>query len=198
MSEPNQESRYPRIDLWGRSALLLLLLVIFLAYLRDPEYSSIFDGLNLVAHEAGHLAFSYFGEFLAMAGGTLFELAIPLGVGVAFYRRQDFFGTYVVLFWLGTALVHVGVYMADARSRALGLVSMGGGEPLHDWYYLLGQMGLLRQDHLLGGGVRLCGLIAMAWGLWGGGRFVMERRLALQGINSQSRPSGSNPHSPGG
>jgi hypothetical protein len=157
---------------YGWAALLLVLFLIFLAYLRDPRYSSIFDGLNLVVHEAGHLAFSYFGELLYMAGGTIFELVIPLGVGLAFYRQRDFLGMAVVLFWLGTALIHVGVYMADARSQALGLVSTGPGEPIHDWFYLLSRAGLLRQDRLLGGGIRLCGLLSMAWSLWWGGWIV--------------------------
>ena len=90
----------------------------------------------------------------------------------------------VVLFWLGTALVHVGVYMADARTQALGLVSMGAGEPLHDWFYLLGRAGLLGQDRLIGGAIRLCGLLAMGWSLgWGGWmvKVMRDEKKAAQG-----------------
>jgi hypothetical protein len=155
---------------WGRGGLLLVLAFILLGYLRDPVHSSIFDGLNLVVHEAGHMFFFWFGELLGMAGGTIFELGVPVVVGVAFLRQRDFFGLTFVLFWLGTALFHVGVYAADARAQLLGLVSMGAGEPMHDWYYLLGRAGLLRQDRLLGSGLRIMGVLAMAgalaWGVW--------------------------------
>ncbi|MFO8174780.1 MAG: hypothetical protein ACQET1_09355 [Gemmatimonadota bacterium] len=165
---------------------MAFLALIFLAYIRDPGHSSIFDGLNLVVHEAGHMFFFWFGEFLGMAGGTIFELVIPAVVGVTFYRQRDFFGMAVVLFWLGTALFHVGVYMADARSRSLALVSMGAGEPMHDWYYLLAHFGLLEQDRLLGGLTRSLALLAMTTGLtWGGWMvklIVADRKTALGGM----------------
>lgn len=154
---------------WGRGALLLALSLIFLAYLRDPDHSSIFDGLNLVVHEAGHMFFYWFGELPGMAGGTVFEVGIPMAVGYVFLRQQDFFGVAVALFWFGTALFHVGIYVADARSQILGLVSVGGGEPMHDWYYLLARAGLLEQDGLLGAGARILGTLSMGLGLaWGG------------------------------
>lgn len=171
---------------WGRGALLVILLWTFLAYLRDPDHSSIFDGLNLVVHEAGHMFFFWFGELVGMAGGTIFELAIPLAVGVAFFRQRDFFGMAVVLFWFGTALFHVGVYVADARAQLLGLVSMGAGEPMHDWYYLLGRAGLLQQDRLLGAGFRILGTLAMAGALaWGGWMVKLmgaDRKTAQGGV----------------
>ena len=167
---------------YPRAPLLVVFLFILWGYLGDRSHSSIFDGLNLVVHEAGHLAFSYFGEFLAMAGGTIFELAVPLGVGIAFYRQRDFFALAVVLFWLGTACFDIGVYAADARARALPLVSTGFGEPLHDWYYLLARTGLLRQDQFIGGGFRLAGILAMGFGiLWGGWMLHLMRKGAAEG-----------------
>ena len=38
---------------------------------------------------------------------------------------------------------------------------MGGGE--HDWNYLLGRLGLLQQDRLIGSGVRLVGVLMYVW-----------------------------------
>jgi len=154
---------------WGRGALLLVLFLLFLSYLRDPGHSSIFDGLNLVVHEAGHMFFYWFGELPGMAGGTVFEVSVPLAVAYVFFRQRDFFAMAVALFWFGTALFHVGIYVADARAQLLGLVSVGAGEPMHDWYYLLARAGLLEQDELLGAATRILGTVAMATGLaWGG------------------------------
>ncbi len=189
------EAWAPGRDPWSRILLLLILLPILLAYLGNPLHSSIFDGLNLVVHEAGHMFFFWFGEFLGMAGGTIFELAIPLAVGVLFFRQRDYFALPVILFWLGTALVHVGVYMADARTQTLNLVAMGYGEPMHDWYYLLARTGLLRQDRLLGGGTRLLGLGAMALGMiWGA--WIVRAILEGEGRKSEKRPRTKGPEPP--
>ena len=51
--------------------------------------------------------------------------------------------------------------MNDARARALPLVSPGGGEPLHDWFYLLNRLGLLEMDHALALIVRGLGVVSM-------------------------------------
>lgn len=153
----------------GRAVLLAVFLFILWRHLRDPLYSSIVDGLNLVIHESGHLAFAYFGEWLGVAGGTLFQLGIPVLVGVMFYRQSDFFALAVALFWIGTNLVDVGVYAADARARSLDLVSPTAAHPLHDWNYLLGRAGLLAHDRLVGSLFRVAGILVMASAiLWGG------------------------------
>ena len=165
---------------WGRGLLLLVLGLIFWRYLTEPSYQSIFNGLNLVIHEAGHAAFSYFGEWLSVAGGTVFQLGIPLVVGSMFYRQGDAFAVAVALFWVGTNAVEVGVYAADARARALPLVSPSTTEPIHDWYYMLARAGLLRFDLLLGGLLRTGGLAAMGLALATGGWLVriMARKAA--------------------
>ncbi len=53
----------------------------------------------------------------------------------------------------------VAVYVQDARAEELPLV--GGGE--HDWNYLLGRLGLLNQDRLIGDGIRLLGVLVYVW-----------------------------------
>lgn len=131
-------------------------------YLGDPAHSSLVDGINLVVHEAGHLLFGWFGRLPGMAGGTVAELLAPVLVGAHFVRRREDFGAAVCLFWLGTALAHVGVYAADARAQALPLVSPVSGSPEHDWTYLLLRFGALRHDRLIGGLFQAAGLGSMA------------------------------------
>ena len=171
------------VEVWARgrnpllyAPLLLVLLFFFVRHLGDPLYSSLFDGLNLVIHESGHLALGWFGEWIGIAGGTIFQLGIPALVGFMFYRQGDYYAMAFVLFWMGTNLVDVGIYVADARARALPLVSPTTGEPLHDWYYLLSRAGLLRQYRLLGGVARALGLISMGLSLtWGGWMLTVMR-----------------------
>ena len=65
----------------------------------------------------------------------------------------------MALWWVAQNLWNVAVYVQDARAEELPLV--GGGE--HDWNYLLGRLGLLQQDQLIGGGVRMVGILLYAW-----------------------------------
>jgi hypothetical protein len=113
-----------------------------------------------------------------VAGGTVFQLGLPLLAGIIFYRQGDVFAVTVALFWLGTNAVEVGIYAADARARALPLVSPSTAEPIHDWYYMLARAGLLRLDLLIGGLFRAGGLAAMGLALATGGWLVrvMARR----------------------
>ncbi len=162
---------------WARVPLLLLLLVILRGYLGDPMNSSIFDGVNLAFHEMGHAAFFWFGNrILTTAGGTIFQLGIPLAAAAyLLHKQRDPFGAAVCLFWLGTAMFGAGVYAADARAQALPLVSPFGPVDVdsHDWTVMLLKYGMLSRDQEIGSALRSGGVLAMmlsialgAWILW--------------------------------
>ena len=151
---------------WLPRALLLPVMVWVIAnvltgHAYDGPLHEPFGGLTLVVHEAGHAAFSWFGaRLLTVAGGTLFQLAVPLLVAGLFARQREWTGVAVALFWLGTSLVEAGVYCADARAQLLPRVSPWGGADdvlSHDWTYML-----LRAQHLtwaepLGGAMQRAG-----------------------------------------
>jgi hypothetical protein len=161
---------------YGRALLLLWLAWIGIEHLRDPLYSSLFGGLNLGTHEAGHLLFAYFGfEFLMVAGGTLLQLAAPVGAAVVFLRQPDYFALSVCGAWLATNFYNVATYLADARAQELPLVSVGGGagEVMHDWHYMLSHLHLLAWDTRFASFARLIAFLVMwgsvafgAWMLW--------------------------------
>jgi len=120
------------------------------------------DLVNLAFHEAGHLFLAPFGETLHVLGGTLGQLGVPVGLAVYFLRvPRDRFAAAACVWWAGENLVHVAVYMADARDLALPLV--GGGE--HDWNTLFYSFGLLGQDRVatIAGVTRALGVLVM-WG----------------------------------
>jgi hypothetical protein len=176
---------------WVPRGILVALLGWFLVrFLLDPRYVPPFAALNLVVHEAGHALFFWSGnQWWTVAGGTLFELAVPPLVGLLFFRQRDALGVLVALFWLGSALVDVSVYVGDARAQALPLVSMWEGTPIHDWNYLLGRAGGLRYDRPLGRLLRLLGLVCMALAAGGGGWLVAEyRRRAAITRNDEGQP----------
>jgi hypothetical protein len=138
---------------------------------RDVTVPRFLDGVDLVIHEAGHLLFRWFGEFLQVLGGTVGQLFVPAAFTVYFHLRREFFSSAVTFFWCGQNLFNISVYIKDAQAMALPLVSVGGGEDtIHDWNYLLSKVGLLRWDHGIGNLVYLVGLLVMiasvVWGFY--------------------------------
>lgn len=155
---------------WPRLPVLVLLFYWAVRSILDPQYYSVFDGINLGIHEIGHVVFTGAGELMHFLGGTLLQCAAPVAAGVMLWRQHDWFGMAFAGTWLGTNLHGVAIYMGDARAQSLPLVSLGTGEAMHDWAYLLGRFGLLQQDRFLAGCVRAMAitmfLAAVAWGAW--------------------------------
>jgi hypothetical protein len=126
---------------------------------------SILDGANLIFHEAGHVLFLVFGEFLAVLGGSLTQVLIPAVCATYFALRWQPAAFAAALFWTGESLTNVAIYVADARRLALPLLGGDGG--IHDWNYLLGRLGLLNQADLLGrlvftaGGLTILGALGL-------------------------------------
>ncbi len=162
----------------SRSWLLRLPILIWLAlevrtYLRDPYHAPLWDGMNLAFHEIGHVVFLPFPEFLTVLGGTLLQILIPLVAGWILIRQKDDFGGAVALFWLGTNLMGIAVYVGDARSQALPLVSPFPGEIVHDWNYILGTLGLLESDARIARLVRTLGYTSLLTSVLVGGWMLL-------------------------
>jgi hypothetical protein len=165
-----------------RAPLLLYLAYIGVRHLADPQYSSLFGGINLGIHELGHVVLSFAGQWVMVLGGTLFQLAAPIVAAFLFLRQPDYFALPVCGAWFSTNLYSVATYMADARALELPLVTVGaeGGDVEHDWNYLLHSVGLLNYDTTLAVFVRLLALLLMwssltagAWMCW---RMARPRR----------------------
>jgi hypothetical protein len=170
-----------------RAPLLLWFAWIFKQHLADPFYSSLFGGLNLGIHELGHYLFAPFGELMAVAGGSLLQCVVPLIGAWMFYRQRDYFAVAIAFCWLSTNLYSVAAYAADARTQQLELVSPGGGEPIHDWHYLLGALGWFRHDRIIGRGLSLLAIMAMVCGL-GGGVYVL-RKMLRHSLKTEESPT---------
>lgn len=125
--------------------LIIFFIFVFAKYVTDKNYSFFIDNFNLLIHEGGHMFFMFFGNFLAVLGGTLFQLLIPVLVAFNFYKQKDFFALSFSLFWLGTNLFGIARYVADAPVQLLPLVHVGYGDPIHDWNYILTNLHVLNQ-----------------------------------------------------
>ncbi|MCL7972182.1 MAG: hypothetical protein M8866_08885, partial [marine benthic group bacterium] len=69
-------------------ALAATVYVVWLAFGYRYHF---LDGVNLLVHEAGHVVFSPLGETMAVAGGTILQLAFPLAFMVSFWSRGQRF-----------------------------------------------------------------------------------------------------------
>jgi hypothetical protein len=169
-----------RIDAWaaGRSwAVRLPVLVyfgwVFQHHVENPFYVSFLGGINLGIHELGHFLWSPLGDTLMILGGSLTQCLLPVIAMVMFYRQRDYFAIAIAFCWLSTNLFSVATYAADALTQQLSLVSPVGGDPLHDWGYLLTRWNKLSKAAAMGGTIRqtavvsmLIGFVSGAWVLW--------------------------------
>lgn len=137
----------------------------FLWAVLHPMDWRMIDGVNLVIHEAGHLFFRPFGEFLMIAGGSLFQLIVPATFAVYFYYHRKHYSCALVLLWVGESLLNVSVYAGDAVEMQLPL--LGGNDSIHDWNYMLDQLGWLYHTAAIAGALRLtAALIVIGATLW--------------------------------
>lgn len=124
---------------------------------------SFLDNVDLPIHEFGHLLFRPFGQFMMIAGGSLFQVIMPLiFVGYFVWRRQ-FYSAAIVSLWVGQSILSVYVYAADAVAMQLVLTSgfTGSERSFHDWNYLLTATGLLSSTKTVAGIIRLLGTLTI-------------------------------------
>lgn len=154
---------------WARIPVLAWAAWTWIHHLRDGDYQGVAKGLNLALHEIGHILFGVFGEFLGILGGTLFQCLCPAIAFAMFLRQRDRFAMAFCFAWLGTNLYDVAAYVADARAMDLELVSpFAGDEIVHDWNWLLSELGWLAHDQSLAGFARFLGSVAfLVFLLWG-------------------------------
>jgi hypothetical protein len=113
-------------------------------------------------HEGGHLLFRFFGEFLAVAGGTILQLAVPLMLAALFIFQRQVPGTAFCMFFFFEQFLPVATYMADARAQELPLLTVGDSDDvIHDWAYLFGKLGVLEHDTQIAQVVRVLGWLGM-------------------------------------
>ena len=173
---------------WTGRLLLWILLLWFGLEMLATSYEDVVTGtlsgtvaflhrIDLVFHEAGHVIFRLFGDFMAVLGGSLMQIIVPLIVGAAFLiKNTDPFGASVGLWWTGQSLSDVAPYVGDARALRLPLLGGGTGADrpgFHDWHNIFSRLDLLEYDKVIAGVINFTGIfcmgLALAWGaalLW--------------------------------
>jgi hypothetical protein len=124
---------------------------------------SFLDNVDLPIHETGHLLFRLFGEFMGIAGGSLFQVIFPAVFVGYFVWQKSFYSAAIVLLWVGQSILNVWVYAADAVTMQLVLTSgfTGSEGSFHDWNYLLETTGLLGSTKTVAGVIRFTGTLTI-------------------------------------
>jgi hypothetical protein len=156
-------------------AILILASAFYLLFLYQAARGSgvllMMDLVFVPIHEGGHLLFRFFGEFLAVAGGTILQLSVPLMLAAFFIFQRQIPGTAFCLFFFFEQFLPIATYMADARAQELPLLTVGDGDyVIHDWAYLFGRLGVLEHNTAIAHAVRVLGWVGMiatlAWMIW--------------------------------
>ena len=157
-----------------RAPVLAWLGWLLIRYWDDRSYLSIWHGIDLAIHEAGHVLFSPLGWLPGVAGGTILGLLVPLIAGGVLYRQGDRFGVAVAVCWLGIVCFETATYAGDALALALPLVSPFGdpGAAGHDWANILSRYGALRHTHAVAAAWEWAGRVLMVSGLALGARVL--------------------------
>lgn len=124
---------------------------------------SFLDLVDLPIHETGHLIFRIFGEFMMIAGGSLFQVIFPAVFVGYFVWHFKYYSAAIVLFWVGQSIINVYVYAADAQVMQLVLTSgfTGTEGSFHDWNYMLSETGLIGSTKIFAGMIRAVGTLTI-------------------------------------
>jgi len=148
---------YPKLIFAGVMSIYFL----WIAY--DPMRGSFLDLVDLPVHETGHLVFRPFGQFMSIAGGSLFQIIMPAAFVGYFIWQDKYYASSIVLFWVGQSILNVYVYAADAVVMQLVLTSglTGSEGSFHDWNYLLTATGLIGSTKMVAGIIRAIGTLTI-------------------------------------
>jgi hypothetical protein len=120
--------------------------------------------INLPVHETGHLLFRPFGQFMMVAGGSIFQVIMPLLFFGYFAWNRKPYSAAIVLLWVGESILDVYIYANDAVVQQLVLTSgfTGSEGSFHDWNYLLTETGLINSTPSIGRLIRFIGTAVAA------------------------------------
>lgn len=146
----------------------ILIFLYCLYYISSIESWHFIDNVNLIIHEAGHVVFMPFGYLIYVAGGTIFQILIPIVFIGYFFLQQKGYSASLLLFWLAVNLFNISLYSGDALTQKLPLIT--GDAADHDWNQMLAMLGWLRHTALISHTFLFAGiivaLIALAWGIY--------------------------------
>jgi hypothetical protein len=169
-----------RTGWWWRLIIVAIFFVFLWQNWHDPWFAvkrldNPFSALDMGIHELGHALFQFFGEFMHIAGGSLFQCLFPIITFFGFLQIRYYFAAAMCFCWLGLNFFDVATYAADAQARLLpvatGLAGLGLPHDAttydagHDWYQLLLRTNNLQYDQAIAGFLRIAATVVTFVGI---------------------------------
>ena len=137
---------YQCFFVWGWSFIL--------TDLKSHELNASFmHTINLVFHEASHVIYGLFGNVMAILGGSLLQVIVPLIVVLIFiFKHRDNFAATIGLWWLAQSVMDLVSYICDARAQEMWLLGGVRGKDIpgiHDWNKILPRLGLQEYEQVV-------------------------------------------------
>ena len=100
---------------------------------------------------------------MMIAGGSLFQVIMPVVFVGYFVWYERYYSAAIVLFWVGQSVLNVFVYAADAVVMQIVLLGglTGSEGSFHDWNYLLTATGLINSTKTVAGLIRFLGTLTI-------------------------------------
>lgn len=136
-------------------ALFMLSIKLLMTSVEDMADSVWFlHAINTPFHEAGHVIFRPFGQYITSLGGSLGQVLMPFICFVSLlFKNRDPFGATIALWWMGENFLDMSPYINDARALELPLLggNVGHSSPygFHDWEYLLTEANIIEYDTVI-------------------------------------------------
>jgi hypothetical protein len=141
-------------------------------YLYTIEAWHFIDNVDLVIHEAGHVVFSIFGNFMYIAGGSLGQLIMPGLFLWYFWSAHQRASASIMTYWLAVNFFSVAHYASDAVNMRLEL--LGGDTSGHDWHNLLSMTHLLGRTTTIANFIYLLGILSIILGIFWAYQALLE------------------------
>ena len=151
-----------KISDYAKAIFAIIITWYFIYCLRSLENSHIVTIVNLIIHEAGHSILFFFGQFIQVLGGSLFQVFVPLIFAIYFLIQEDIYSSGIILLWVGESVIEVSRYAGDAILMQLPL--LGGDNVIHDWNWLLFNTNLLQHTALVASIIFTVGVLIMIGG----------------------------------
>jgi hypothetical protein len=158
-------------SLYLRLPILIYFVYLLFSHLNGLNYGNIIYPFSIATYELGHFACFWMGVFIAVLGGMIFQLGLPIVAILTFYFRGDFFAMCFSFGWLSISLFVLVRFVIEARAIGMPLIGpFSERNILGDWYYFLTQAGLLPYTKFISFALKASAFLAMficlAGGFW--------------------------------
>lgn len=178
---------FPKSRFYFSIVIYILFFIWGWSFIFSNHYSaelndSFMHVINLVFHEAGHVIFRLFGQFMMTAGGSLLQLLVPIIFLVAFIKKEDTFAASIMLWWLAQSLMDLVAYIDDAQRQEMWLIGGVQGKDMpgiHDWNNILAQLGMLDSAHGLAVAASWLAIFLMLLSFYWSGALLIKIKLLI-------------------